>query len=47
MLLFDHLLLQKHVHGIKEGTEFFFDDTPHDAVVNGVIAVDKDVSLRR
>ena len=43
MLLFDCLLLQKCVHGIK-GTEFFFDDAPHDAVVNGVIAVDKDVS---
>jgi len=45
--LFDRLLLQKYVHGIKEGIEFFLDDAPHDAVVNGVIAVDKDVSLRR
>ena len=47
MLLFDRLLLQKYIHGIKEGTEFFFDNAPHDMVVTGVIAVDKDVSLRR
>lgn len=47
MLLFDRLLLQNCIHGIKEGTEFFFDDAPHDTVVNGVIAVNKDVSLRR
>ncbi len=44
--MFDRLLLQKCVHGTKEGTEFFFDNTPHNAVVNGVIAVDKDVSER-
>jgi len=47
MLFFGHPLLQKYVHGIKQSTQFFFDDVPHDAVINGVIAVDKDVSLRR
>ena len=47
MLLFDRLLLQKCGHGVEEGVEFFFDDAPYNAVVNGVITVDKDVSLRR
>jgi len=43
LFLFDRFLLQKCIYGIKKGVEFFFDDAPYDAIVNGVITVNKDV----